>query len=129
MSEIKGCMNCGNISCGNNKQRRIDGCGRYISPEDKIKELEKENKRLTVDYETLKLHDEEEIAQLRESFHDYREQVKNDNESIKEWKEKALKIMRDISACELMKVITKAKQYEALDNLENFLREIPEVEE
>ena len=123
---MKGCMNCGNISCGNNKKRESAGCGRWISPEDKIAELEKENERLTVDYETLKLHDEEEIAQLRESFHDYREQVKNDNESIKEWKEKALKIMRDISACELMKVITKAKQYEALDNLENFLREIPE---
>lgn len=123
---MKGCMNCGNISCGNNKKRDCAGCGRWISPEDKIAELEKENERLTVDYETLKLHDEEEIAQLRESFHDYREQVKNDNESIKEWKEKALKIMRDISACELMKVITKAKQYAALDNLENFLREIPE---
>ena len=158
---MKGCMNCGNISCGNNKKRDCAGCGRWISPEDKIAELqkivegydrnrdrlkamgfptfasckeysakletlEKENERLTVDYETLKLHDEEEIAQLRDSFHDYREQVKNDNESIKEWKEKALKIMRDISACELMKVITKAKQYEALDNLENFLREIPE---
>jgi hypothetical protein len=119
-------MNCGNISCGNNKKRDCAGCGRWISPEDKIAELEKENERLTVDYETLKLHDEEEIAQLRESFHDYREQVKNDNESIKEWKEKALKIMRDISACELMKVITKAKQYEALDNLENFLSEISE---
>jgi len=158
---MKGCMNCGNIACGNNKKRDCTGCGRWISPEDKIaelqvivegydrnrdrliamgfphfrnckeyaeklKELEKENERLTIDYETLKLHDEEEIAQLRESFHDYREQVKNDNESIKEWKEKALKIMRDISACELMKVITKAKQYAALDNLENFLREIPE---
>ena len=123
---MKGCMNCGNISCGNNKKRDCAGCGRWISPEDKIAELEKENERLTVDYETLKLHDEEEIAQLRDSFHDYREQVKNDNESMKEWKEKALKIMRDISACELMKVITKAKQYEALDNLENFLREIPE---
>ena len=126
---MKGCMNCGNISCGNNKKRDCAGCGRWISPEDKIAELEKENERLTVDYETLKLHDEEEIAQLRESFHDYREQVKNDNESIKEWKEKALKIMRDISACELMKVITKAKQYEALDNLENFLMEIPEGSE
>lgn len=46
MNEIKGCMNCGNISCGNNKKRRVDGCGRYISPEDKIKELEKEVIRL-----------------------------------------------------------------------------------
>lgn len=87
---MRGCMNCGNISCGNNKKRDCAGCGRWISPKDKIaelkenyekqkeikkelvddftariKELEKENERLTVDYETLKLHDEEEIAQLR----------------------------------------------------------------
>lgn len=40
MSEIKGCMNCGNISCPNNKKRDCAGCGRYISPEDKIKEYE-----------------------------------------------------------------------------------------
>lgn len=46
MSEIKGCMNCGNISCGNNKKRRVAGCGRYISPEDKIKELEAKNAEL-----------------------------------------------------------------------------------
>ena len=46
MSEIKGCMNCGNISCGNNKKRESAGCGRYISPEDKIEELEKEVTRL-----------------------------------------------------------------------------------
>ncbi len=47
MSEIKGCMNCGNISCGNNKKRESAGCGRYISPEDKIKELEAKNAELT----------------------------------------------------------------------------------
>ena len=46
MSEIKGCMNCGNISCGNNKKRESAGCGRYISPEDKIKELETKNAEL-----------------------------------------------------------------------------------
>ena len=97
---MKGCMNCGNISCGNNKKRDCAGCGRWISPEDKIAELEekvgmaertrdrlkamgfptlasckeysakletleKENERLTVDYETLKLHDEEEIGMLK----------------------------------------------------------------
>ena len=38
---MKGCMNCGNISCGNNKKRESAGCGRWISPEDKIAELEK----------------------------------------------------------------------------------------
>ena len=40
MSEIKGCMNCGNISCENNKKRRVDGCGRWKSPEERIAELE-----------------------------------------------------------------------------------------
>jgi predicted RNase H-like nuclease (RuvC/YqgF family) len=125
--EYKECNRCGKL-CAKLEMVNWKTCKEcVISEKDKeIEELEKENERLTVDYETLKLHDEEEIAQLRESFHDYREQVKNDNESIKEWKEKTLKIMRDISACELMKVITKAKQYEALDNLENFLRGIPE---
>ena len=38
---MKGCMNCGNISCGNNKKRDCAGCGRWISPEDKIAELQK----------------------------------------------------------------------------------------
>ena len=37
---MRGCMNCGNISCGNNKKRDCAGCGRWISPEDKIAELE-----------------------------------------------------------------------------------------
>lgn len=38
---MKGCMNCGNIACGNNKKRDCAGCGRWISPEDKIAELQK----------------------------------------------------------------------------------------
>ncbi len=81
MSEIKGCMNCGNISCGNNKKRRVDGCGRYISPEDKIRELEKENERLTVSYETLKLHDEEEIGMLKSE----NAELKAQNEEIENY--------------------------------------------
>lgn len=44
MSEIKGCMNCGNISCGNNKKRESAGCGRWISPEDKKKIIKDEMK-------------------------------------------------------------------------------------
>jgi len=109
---MKGCMNCGNISCGNNKKRDCAGCGRWISPEDKIAELEK---------------DLSEEKEFRRSFiHDYREQVHNDNDTMKQWREEALKIMRDISACELMKVVTKAKQYLALEKLENFLKEIPD---
>ena len=40
MSEIKGCMNCGNISCPNNKKRESKGCGRWKTPEQRILELE-----------------------------------------------------------------------------------------
>lgn len=115
MSEIKGCMNCGNISCPNNKKRRVDGCGRWKTPEQrileleekvsgynrnrdrliamgfstfasckeyaaKLKELENENERLTVAYETLKLHDEEEIAQLREENAELKEEIRLMNE-------------------------------------------------
>lgn len=72
---MKGCMNCGNIACGNNKKRDCAGCGRWISPEDKIAELEKENERLTVDYETLKLHDEEEIGILKSENAELKEKV------------------------------------------------------
>lgn len=79
MSEIKGCMNCGNISCGNNKKRDCAGCGRWISPEDKIAELKKENERLTVDYETLKLHDEEEIGMLKSENEELKEKLKPEN--------------------------------------------------
>lgn len=46
MNEIKGCMNCGNISCGNNKKRESAGCGRWKTPEQKINELEEENSEL-----------------------------------------------------------------------------------
>jgi len=40
---MKGCMNCGNISCGNNKKRDCAGCGRWISPEDKIAGVKMQN--------------------------------------------------------------------------------------
>ncbi len=58
MSEIKGCMNCGNISCGNNKKRDCAGCGRWISPEDKIAELE----------EKIRLMNEQEARDIRTRF-------------------------------------------------------------
>ena len=45
-SKIKGCMNCGNISCPNNKKRVSAGCGRWKTPEQKIIELEEENSEL-----------------------------------------------------------------------------------
>ena len=40
MSEKIGCMNCGNISCKNNKKRESNGCGRWKTPEQRILELE-----------------------------------------------------------------------------------------
>ena len=40
MSEKIGCMNCGNISCPNNKKRESKGCGRWKTPEQRILELE-----------------------------------------------------------------------------------------
>ena len=106
MSEIKGCMNCGNISCGNNKKRESAGCGRYISPEDKIKELEKEVTRLrneTLDiinkYTRFAETDRRTIAELEEKL----EQTEKDladyqfnyptiqvlEAEVKEWKDKA----------------------------------------
>lgn len=64
--EIKGCMNCGNIECGNNKRRRVDGCGCWLSPERKIANLEAD------------------IEMRKNAFHDYREQVKNDNDTYEQ---------------------------------------------
>lgn len=69
MSEIKGCMNCGNIACGNNKKRDCAGCGRWISPEDKI-------------------------AFLEGFIKDYKEQVKNDNDSYSEKLNKSKKLLK-----------------------------------
>ena len=46
---------------------------------DRISELEKENERLTVSYETLKLHDEEEIGMLKSE----NAELKADNDARK----------------------------------------------
>ena len=43
MSEKIGCMNCGNISCKNNKKRESKGCGRWKTPEQRILELEEKS--------------------------------------------------------------------------------------
>ena len=42
----------------------------------KIQTLEKENERLTVSYETLKLHDEEEIGMLKSENAELKEQLR-----------------------------------------------------
>ena len=106
MSEIKGCMNCGNISCKNNKKRESKGCGRYISPEDKIKELEKEVTRLRNEnldiinkYTRFAETDRRTIAELEEKLEqtekdlaDYQFNYPTIQEleaEVKEWKDKA----------------------------------------
>lgn len=133
MSEIKGCMNCGNISCGNNKKRDCAGCGRWISPEDKIAELEKENERLTVDYETLKLNDEEEIGMLKSEDAELKEKLKPENCLKLLAKEGYIKFTSEqlTKAKELLKryvpyrQITDSKAYKDLaDETEQFLEEI-----
>ena len=62
---MKGCMNCGNISCGNNKKRESAGCGRWISPEDRIAVLEKDIAELR---EKLKLIAEQEARDISSRF-------------------------------------------------------------
>lgn len=69
MENVKGCMNCGNISCGNNKKRESAGCGRWISSEDRIKFLE-------------------------DFIHDTREQVKNDNDTYEKTIAKSKELLK-----------------------------------
>lgn len=108
-SNTKGCMNCGNISCPNNKKRVSAGCGRWTSPEDKIAELEEKVEGYNRNRDRL-------IAMGFPTFASCKEY------SAKlEKLDKAIEIMKKINAAELMKVITTAKQYEALDELECFL--------
>ena len=160
---MKGCMNCGNISCGNNKKRDCAGCGRWISPEDKIAELEekvgmaertrdrlkamgfptlasckeysakletleKENERLTVDYETLKLHDEEEIgmlksenAELKEKLGNYQKGMFDEIEKRDIKLTKAKEIIKDFIL--VAKVEHLKDRYETVDEAEQFLKE------
>lgn len=89
MSEIKGCMNCGNISCENNKQRRVDGCGRWKSPEQKIIELEgdrsqrekaiielsREFNRRIAEYEKRIAEFKKENAELKEKLGNYQKGI------------------------------------------------------
>lgn len=78
---MKGCMNCGNISCGNNKKRESAGCGRWISPEDKIAELE--NKLLV---ESTKFDDiKEEYKQTENEFAEMGFEYHMAKELLKQW--------------------------------------------
>ena len=109
---MKGCMNCGNISCGNNKKRESAGCGRWISPEDKIAELEEKvgmaertrDRLIAMGFPTL-ASCKEYSAKLKEL-------------------DKAIEIMKGIEAADLMKVVTKAEQYLAIKKLLEFLEEL-----
>lgn len=57
---MKGCMNCGNISCGNNKKRESAGCGRWKDP----KETEKEYKQ----YEAVISAAQKNLKELEEDY-------------------------------------------------------------
>ena len=57
---MKGCMNCGNISCGNNKKRDCAGCGRWKAPE----ETEKEYKQ----YEAVISAAQKNLKELEEDY-------------------------------------------------------------
>ena len=163
---MKGCMNCGNISCGNNKKRDCAGCGRWISPEDKIAELEekvgmaertrdrlkamgfptlasckeysakletleKENERLTVDYETLKLHDEEEIGVLKSENAELKKELEITRRCWYDQKNisldtncklhKAKELLKDFLL--MAKVEHLKDRYETVDEAEQFLKE------
>ena len=90
MSEIKGCMNCGNISCGNNKKRESAGCGRYISPEDIIKELEAKNAELKEKVEAYDRNRDRLIAMGFPHFRNWKEyaeklkEIEKENAELKE---------------------------------------------
>ena len=100
---MKGCMNCGNISCGNNKKRDCAGCGRWISPEDKIAELEREN------------------AELKEELKDANEKVVhlacNQNKDLKRKSTKAKELLKQwlqtskASSCDNINIVTDTEQF------------------
>ena len=55
--------NCDNVNCNHNNTKGL--CCLFNPDNCKYRQLQKENERLTVSYETLKLHDEEEIGMLK----------------------------------------------------------------
>ena len=102
MSEIKGCMNCGNISCGNNKKRESAGCGRYISPEDKIKELEKENAELKKEWqEQVQKATDEGYTRTLQTI-----QLTKTKELLKQWLQTS-----KASDCDNINIVTDTEQF------------------
>lgn len=49
----RSCNNCGKVNCENFQRQRIDCCGLWVSYKDYIKELGKENVRLTTNEKSL----------------------------------------------------------------------------
>ncbi len=92
---MKGCMNCGNISCGNNKKRDCAGCGRWISPEDKIAELERENAELK---ERLAIRNLSGNIVLRE--------LTKAKELLKQWLQTS-----KASGCDNINIVTDTEQF------------------
>ena len=93
-----------------------------------IATLEKENERLTVSYETLKLHDEEEIgmlksenAELKEKLGNYQKGMFDEIEKRDIKLTKAKEIIKDFIL--VAKVEHLKDRYETVDEAEQFLKE------
>ena len=99
---MKGCMNCGNISCGNNKKRDCAGCGRWISPEDKIAELERENAELKAENEA----NENGAKKYAEYFFETNDQLTKAKELLKQWLQTS-----KASSCDNINIVTDTEQF------------------
>ena len=93
----------------------------------RIAELEAENERLTVSYETLKLHDEEEIGMLKSENAELKEQNRKLLESCEgatmmyEHLTKAKELLKDFLL--MAKVEHLKDRYETVEEAEQFLKE------
>ena len=127
MSEIKGCMNCGNISCGNNKKRDRAGCGRWKAPE----ETEKEYKQ----YEAVISAAQKNLKELEEKLGKYQkgmfDEIEKRDIKLTNAKEIILRLYnagRDVLMCR-----EEEKAYDNLSNaindksIEQFLSEVENV--
>ena len=116
MSEIKGCMNCGNISCGNNKKRERAGCGRWISPEDKIAELEKSvNNWLKYEKENTEL--KEKLKNQKADYETYYKSCYNAQKKADKQLTKAKELLKQwlqtskASGCDNINIVTDTEQF------------------
>ena len=111
---MKGCMNCGNISCGNNKKRDCAGCGRWISPEDKIAELQKIVESYDRNRDRL-------IAMGFPHFRNCKEYAEKLKELEKENTELKKKYVKNITDCDICDTYCNSQLIKAKELLERFL--------